>query len=49
MMYLGLQEAYVRGVSTWNFDVGALKASAAAEEEPGLASIPEQQQMAPGV
>ncbi|KAK9865469.1 hypothetical protein WJX84_005454 [Apatococcus fuscideae] len=42
------QEAYVRGVSSWNFDVGALKASAAAEEEPALASIPEQQQMGAG-
>ncbi|KAK9864695.1 hypothetical protein WJX84_009203 [Apatococcus fuscideae] len=42
------QEAYVRGVSAWNFDVGALKASAAHEEEPALASIPEQQQMGSG-
>ncbi len=34
------QEAYVKGVSNWNFDVVALKASAAAEG-PMLAPVPE--------
>ena len=36
------------GCELLEFDVGALKASAAAEEEPALASIPEQQQMGAG-
>lgn len=34
------QAEYVKGVSNWNFDVAALKASAAAEG-PGLAPVPE--------
>ena len=36
----GLQEAYVKGVSSWNFDVAALKAEAEADNEP-LPTIPE--------
>ena len=35
-----LQEAYVKGVSAWNFDVAALKAEAEAEAEP-MPTIPE--------
>ena len=34
------QAEYVKGVSNWNFDVAALKASAAAEG-PSLAPVPE--------
>ena len=38
------QEAYIRGVSGWNFDVAALKRSANEEGGPGLerlSTIPE--------
>ena len=35
-----VQEAYVKGVSAWNFDVAALKAEAEAEAEP-MPTIPE--------
>ena len=38
---LHLQEAYVRGVSAWNFDVAALKSSAAHESASDLATVPE--------
>ena len=36
-----LQEAYVKGVSAWNFDMAALKAEAEKESEPELPPIPE--------
>ena len=39
-----VQEAYIRGVSGWNFDVAALKRSANEEGGPGLerlSTIPE--------
>ena len=35
------QEAYVRGVSAWNFDVAALKSNAAMEGATELATVPE--------
>lgn len=35
------QEAYVRGVSAWNFDVAALKSNAALEGATELATVPE--------
>ncbi|KAK9806028.1 hypothetical protein WJX73_007033 [Symbiochloris irregularis] len=37
------QEAYVKGVSAWNFDVATLKAEAERETDPDLAPIPEGQ------
>jgi len=37
----GLQEAYVRGVSAWNFDVAALKSNAASEGASDLGTVPE--------
>jgi hypothetical protein len=36
-----MQEAYVRGVSSWNFDVAALKSNAALEGASELVSVPE--------
>ena len=38
---LAIQEAYVRGVSAWNFDVAALKQSASMESAPDLATVQE--------
>ena len=38
---MSMQEAYVRGVSSWNFDVGALKSSALADGSQELPPIPE--------
>jgi len=35
------QEAYVRGVSAWNFDVAALKSNAASEGASDLGTVPE--------
>ena len=36
-----MQEAYVRGVSAWNFDVAALKQAASHEGATDLATVPE--------
>ena len=36
-----MQEAYVKGVSSWNFDVAALKAEAAEADAEPMPTIPE--------
>ena len=42
-MAVALQEAYVKGVSAWNFDLAALKAEADRDPDSELPSIPEGQ------